>query len=106
MLKEARVKAIPASCLLIDSRFASPKLFKMVPGLKLHAIGRLKDIKTVFRIRTSVYTVRALRCYAAYRLPSSQTLPGGQACQGAYHRHFSPCGCDNGALRSADQKPF
>jgi hypothetical protein len=48
MLKEALAKGIPASYLLIDSWFASPKLFKKVLGLKLHVIGRLKDTKTLY----------------------------------------------------------
>ena len=49
MLKEALAKGIPASYLLIDSWFSSPKLFKKVLGLKLHVIGRLKDTKTLYR---------------------------------------------------------
>jgi hypothetical protein len=49
MLKEALAKGIPASYLLIDSWFSSPKLFKNILGLKLHVIGRLKDTKTLYR---------------------------------------------------------
>ena len=49
MLKQALAKGIPASYLLIDSWFSSPKLFKNVLGLKLHVIARLKDTKTLYR---------------------------------------------------------
>ena len=49
MLKQALAKGIPASYLLIDSWFSSPKLFKNILGLKLHVIGRLKDTKTLYR---------------------------------------------------------
>ena len=49
MLKQALAKGIPASYLLIDSWFSSPKLFKNISGLKLHVIGRLKDTKTLYR---------------------------------------------------------
>jgi hypothetical protein len=49
MLKEALAKGIPASYLLIDSWFSSPKLFKNALGLQLHVIGRLKNTKTLYR---------------------------------------------------------
>ena len=46
MLKDAKAKGIPASYLLVDSWFASPKFFKNVSGSQLHTIARLKNNKT------------------------------------------------------------
>ena len=63
MLKEALAKGISARYLLIDSWFASPKLFKKVLGLKLHVIGRLKDTKTLYR-----YDNQRLRLSKLYEL--------------------------------------
>jgi hypothetical protein len=46
MLNEALAKGIPASSLLIDAWFTSPKFFKQAPEIGLHVIGRLKNNKT------------------------------------------------------------
>jgi len=46
MLKHAQAKQIPASYLLVDSWFASPKFFKDARGCDLHTVARLKNNKT------------------------------------------------------------
>jgi len=48
MLRQAKAKAIPASYVLVDSWFASPKFFKEARSLKLHTVARLKKNKTLY----------------------------------------------------------
>ena len=63
MLKQALAKGIPASYLLIDSWFSSPKLFKTALTLQLHVIGRLKNTTTLY-----LYNNQRLRLSKLYEV--------------------------------------